>query len=235
MADRETAEFLELYRRLEAAAASFLRVEARSGIIPRLIRHPKMEPYRDGLDCCREVRNLLTHEVKIGGEPPLRPGVGMNDFLREVIDALENPPRVRDRMTPRARLFTVSPETPLREALREMERRSLSRVPCLVQGRVVGMLSVEAVFRVFLDRVAIGEDTTVEALLSYLALDVTPSVSYRFIAPETYLETAESLFSRAYGRNCKIRALLVTEQASPKGSLLGILSPYDVLEKESDA
>ena len=64
MASHEVAEFLDNYRRLEAAAASFLRVDARSGVIPRLIRHPKMEPYRDELDCCREVRNLLTHEVK---------------------------------------------------------------------------------------------------------------------------------------------------------------------------
>ena len=99
MASREVTEFLDNYRRLEAAAAAFLHVDARSGVIPRLIRHPKMEIYRDELDCCREVRNLLTHEVKVGGEVPLLPGPGMNAFLRRVIERLENPPRVRDRMT----------------------------------------------------------------------------------------------------------------------------------------
>lgn len=230
MASREVAEFLDNYRRLEAAAASFLHADARSGIIPRLIRHPKMEPYRDELDCCREVRNLLTHEVKVGGAVPLLPGPGMNAFLRRVIDILENPPRVRDRMTPRERLYAVTPEVPLAEALVEMEKRSLSRVPCLSGERVIGMLSVEAVFRVFLDRVAVDDATKVAAVMPYLALDVTPSVAYRFVSPGMLLEEAERLFSGAYGRNCKIRALLVTENASSSSPLLGIVSPYDVLD-----
>ena len=46
MATREVAEFLDNYRRLEAAAASFLHADARSGIIPRLIRHPKIAAAR---------------------------------------------------------------------------------------------------------------------------------------------------------------------------------------------
>lgn len=230
MASHEVAEFLDNYRRLEAAAASFLRVDARSGVIPRLIRHPKMEPYRDELDCCREVRNLLTHEVKVGGAVPLIPGPGMNAFLRRVIEILENPPRVRDRMTPRERLYTVSPDFLLADALVEMEKRSLSRVPCLSGERVVGMLSVEAVFRVFLDRVTVDDTTTIAAIMPYLALDVVPSVAYRFVSPELLLEEAESLFSGAYGRNCKIRALLVTDRAAPSAPLLGIVSPYDVLD-----
>ena len=225
MASREVAEFLDNYRRLEAAAASFLHVDARSGVIPRLIRHPKMEPYRDELDCCREVRNLLTHEVKVGGAVPLLPGPGMNAFLRRVIDILENPPRVHDRMTPRERLYAVTPEVPLAEA-----KRSLSRVPCLSGERVIGMLSVEAVFRVFLDRVAVDDTTKVAGIMPYLALDVAPSVAYRFVSPGMLLEEAERLFSGAYGRNCKIRALLVTENASSASPLLGIVSPYDVLD-----
>ena len=139
MASREVTEFLDNYRRLEAAAAAFLHVDARSGVIPRLIRHPKMEIYRDELDCCREVRNLLTHEVKVGGEVPLLPGPGMNAFLRRVIERLENPPRVRDRMTVRERLYVVTPEVRLTDALIEMEKRSLSRVPCLSGGRATGM------------------------------------------------------------------------------------------------
>lgn len=233
MASREVAAFLDNYRRLEAAAAAFLHTDARGGVIPRLIRHPKMAAFREELDCCREVRNLLTHEVKVGGEVPLLPGPGMNAFLRRVIDLLENPPRVRDRMTARDRLFVVSPDTPLSEALVEMEKRSLSRIPCLSEERVTGMLSVEAIFRVFLDRIPVEKTTPVSAVMPYLALDVAPSVAYRFVAPEMLLEDAERLFSTAYGRNCKIRALIVTEHASPSAPLLGILSPYDVLDKEN--
>ena len=168
--------------------------------------------------------------MKVGGAVPLLPGPGMNAFLRRVIDILENPPRVRDRMTPRERLYAVTPEVPLAEALVEMEKRSLSRVPCLSEERVIGMLSVEAVFRVFLDRMAVDDTTKVAAVMPYLALDVTPSVAYRFVSPGMLLEEAERLFSGAYGRNCKIRALLVTENASPASRLLGIVSPYDVLD-----
>ena len=231
MARKEVAQFLENYRRLEAAAAAFLRADARSGIIPRLIRHPKMAPYREELDCCREVRNLLTHEVSIEGEPAILPGAGMNTFLLKIIDLLENPPRVGGRMTKREQLFVVREDSLLLPALLEMEKRNLSRVPILDGERVVGMLSTEAVFRLLLDRFPLSDTTVVRDVAPYFALDSTPTVAYRFVAPETLLEDAEKLFSHAYGRNCKIRAILVTPAANPAGNLLGVLSPYDVMEK----
>ena len=231
MARKEVAQFLENYRRLEAAAAAFLRADARSGIIPRLIRHPKMEPYRDELDCCREVRNLLTHEVSIEGEPAVLPGAGMNAFLLKIIELLENPPRVEGRMTPRDRLYIVRGDSCLLPALLEMEKRNLSRVPILDGERVTGMLSTEAVFRLLLDRFPLSEETRVRHVDSYFSLDAAPTVAYRFVPPETLLEDAEKLFSHAYGRNCKIRAILVTPAGSPTGNLLGVLSPYDVMEK----
>ena len=233
--NKEVSEFLENYRRLEAAAAVFLPRDSggKSGsVISRLLRHPKIAPYREELDCCREVRNLLTHEVSVEGAPPIIPGAGMNPFLLKLIDLLENPVRVSQRMTPRARLYTVAPETRVLSAMREMEKRNLSRVPCLVQERVEGILSTETASRLLVEKYPVTEETTVGDVFPYLSLDAVSTAVYRFVSPDTLLDEAESLFSHAYGRNTKIRALLVTENGATHAPLLGILSPYDVMEKQ---
>lgn len=231
MTAREQVDlFLETYRRLESASNAFLPRDTRAGAIARLLRHPKFAPYREELDTCREVRNLLTHEVRVEGDPPVVPSRGMQDFLEKMIRLLENPPVVRDRMTPRERLLTVTGDQPLLPVMKEMQDRGLSRIPLVrADDTVGGVLSTETVFLATLAGVKIDEETRVSDLRPYLSLDAATVTSYRFVPPTLPLDDAEALFERMGNRRSKLRALLVTENGSPKSPLLGILSPYDVM------
>lgn len=227
--NRQVDRFLENYRRLEAAAANILPRDNKGSVIARLLRMPKFAPYREELDCCREVRNLLTHEVRVDGEPAIIPGDGMIRFLEKMIDLIVNPPRVKHRMTPIEKLVAVTYDTPVLEMMERMRAHDLSRVPLLVDGVVRGMFSMETVFRATLDGIPIGAETKIANLDGLLALDAAPITTYRFVPPEMTLDAAEEMFYHAYGRKSKIRALLVTEGGNPDGKLLGVLSPYDVL------
>jgi predicted transcriptional regulator len=226
---KQVERFLEAYRHLEATAAKLLPRDTRNGVIARLIRQPKFAAYREELDCCREVRNLLTHEVRVEGEPAVIPSDGMIRFLERMTELINDPPRVRHRMTPFEKLLVVAYDSPVLPVMEQMRARDLSRVPLLSDGKVRGMFSSESVFRATLDGVTITEDSTMEELRAYLPLDAASNTVYRFVAPEMTLEEAEEMFYQAYGKKSKIRALLVTEGASEEKPLLGIVSPYDLL------
>ena len=227
--DRRVNEFLEAYRHLEAAAAAFLPGDKKGGVIARLIRHPKFAPYREQLDCCRQVRNLLTHEVSVEGSSPIVPGEGLIPFLEKMIALIEDPPRVSDRMTPRARLTVASVNDRVRALMTVMRERDLSRVPVLKGEVVTGMFSLEAVFYACQEGLEIDGETTVGDFARYLPLDAAPITSYRFVSRATTIEKAEKIFLGAYTRKSRLRALLVTETGSPEEPILGILTPYDVM------
>ncbi len=55
--------------------------------------------------------------------------------------------RVLDRMTPRDRLVTVTPESPLTEALQEMSERDIHQIPVVRGDQLVGLLTRNDVIR----------------------------------------------------------------------------------------
>ncbi len=229
-------EFLEAYRRLESLAPRVLPRDGRDnrgGVIARLCRLPMFSAYREELDCCREVRNLLTHEVYVGGHPPLTPGEGMVEFLERMCNLIENPVRVKDRMTPFARLYTVTLEMEVKTVMAKMQYKGLSRVPLLDEnGVVTGMFAIESIFSAVTQEEEIKNGTTLKDLAAYLPLGASPLTSYRFISPSTPLEEAETIFHHSSDRRTKLRAMLVTEDGTATGRLVGVLSPYDVLNAE---
>ncbi len=232
----EVQRFLEAYRRLEALAPRVLPRDGRDvrgGVIARLCRLPMFSPYREELDCCREVRNLLTHEVHVGGSPAIIPGDGMVAFLEQMIELIENPARVKSRMTPRARLYTISSDTKVKAAMAKMQYKGLSRVPLLDEShRVRGMFSLESVFSAVSQGIAIDDTTTLTDLKEFLSLTGNTMSAYRFASPDMTLAEAEALFFHMSDRRTKLRAIIVTVDGTAEGEVVGILSPYDVLSAE---
>ncbi len=232
----EVQKFLEAYRRLEALAPRVLPRDGRDnrgGVIARLCRLPMFALYREELDCCREVRNLLTHEVLVGGSPAIIPGDGMVAFLDRMCELIENPARVKTRMTPRARLYTLAPDMKVKSVMAKMQYKGLSRVPLLdEEDRVTGMFSLETIFSAVSRGENIDDTTTLEDLAEYLSLSGNTMSAYRFASPDMTLAEAEALFHHMSDRRTKLRAILVTDDGSATGAVVGILSPYDVMSAE---
>ncbi len=232
----QVQEFLDAYRRLEAVAPRVLPRDGRDnrgGVIARLCRQPLFAPYREELDCCREVRNLLTHEVQVGGAPAIIPGDGMVSFLERMIELIENPTRVKSRMTPRARLYTLTSDMKVRSVMAKMQYKGLSRVPILdTEDRVRGMFSLESVFAAVAQGREIDSQTKISDLAEHLSLTGNTMSAYRFADAELTLAEAESLFHHMSDHRSKLRALLITSDGTEDGALVGILSPYDVLSAE---
>ena len=231
MSESATDEFLDLYRRLETAAETVVGSNGRGSTVYRLEQHPDFAAYSDTLDCIREVRYLLSHEPKIGGDYPIHPGEGMLQELRDILTQIEDPPCVKDRMTPVEELITADRETPVLPLMASMQKRHISHVPVLDGKRVDSVFSVGTVFQAALDGTTVlNENTRIRDFAAYLPLDRHTDQEFRFVVPTLPLREARDLFDRAYQRQSKLRLLLVTKNARPEAPLLGVLSPYDLLK-----
>ncbi len=229
MNNRQGEEFLDLYRRLETAAEKLMGTSNRSSSVMNLAHHRDFRKYRDQLDYARQVRNLLSHEAKISGQYGVVPGDTLMDFMEKLVNRLENPPTVFQVMTPVNRLLTARREQRVLSLMEEMNRRGLSHVPLLKNGKVEGMFSVETVFQWILDQNApFTTECTMEQVSPYLPL----GKCYVTVAPTLLVNDARDLFDKAYDRNCQIKLLLVTKNGKADSSLMGVVSPYDLLEKE---
>ncbi len=228
--NRRAEEFLDYYRRLETASERLMGTDSRSSSIMKLARHRDFQKYKDELDYARQVRNLLTHEAKINGQYGVVPSDSLFQFMEKMVNRLENPPTVLQAMTPTKELLMVQANQKVLPLMEEMHRRGLSHIPLLHNKKVQGMFSIETVFQWILDQNSpFTAQTTMEELANYLAI---PQHSYVFVAPTLLVNNARDLFDKAYDRNCQIKLLLVTHNGRSDGNLLGVVSPYDLLEKE---
>lgn len=234
MAEERVEEFLDLYRRLESAAESVVGDNGRGSAVFRLEKHPDYLRYADQLDCIREIRNFLSHEPKVGGSYAILPGDGIMASLRQILQLVEDPPLVCDRMTPVERLTVASLSDPLLPLMTEMERRHISHVPILLDGCVESVFSVSTVFQAAIGGVrSLDAGTTVGDLARWLPLDRHMGQDFRFVDPKLRLRKAREQFDSAYSRNRKLKLLLVTAGGRSDRPLLGVLSPYDVLDTDS--
>ncbi len=231
--NQKTDLFLDYWRQLETAAERQLKGDDRGGnVVLRLCRDKRFSAYREQLDYCREVRNLLSHQAKVDGQYPVTPSDAMLRLLRQVLDKIEDPPRVQDAMTPVDRMLTASMDSPVLSVMRQMRQRGLSHVPLLQKGRVQGVFSVETVFQALLD----GDGCLrAEAVMSdyadYLPLHGHMGHSFGYIRRTATLADAEAMFDKAYGRERKLKLLLVTQDGTDNKPLQGVLSPYDLMGK----
>ena len=80
-------EFLEKYRVLEDLLSERYAGETRrhSSVIIEFENSKEGEIFRDRLDLCREIRNLLTHNASLEGEPVVTPARATLDMLDDII------------------------------------------------------------------------------------------------------------------------------------------------------
>lgn len=233
MTNRKTDEFLDLYKRLENAAVKIVGDPGRGSVIVRLSNHPRYEKYRNEFDCCREVRNLLSHEVRIDGDFAVTPSDSAIDFLQRMLAMVETPPTALSRATPRNRLLSAKPGDPVLALARAMQAKGISHVPLLSDGAVTGVFSENVIFEALIQNqsLQITEETPLSAFASFLPIARTLGKTYQFLPETATVDDANDLFDRFAGKGRKLKILFLTKHGRPEESLLGLLSPYDVLDR----
>lgn len=224
-----TELFLDKYKQLEEASARRYGEDC-SSQIARLERMPQFQNVSSGLRYCREVRNLLQHNPKIDGEYAVTPSESMLRLLDNVIVRVVNPPRACDAARRVDRIYHRGLDGKVLDTMRDMVKRDLSKIPITQKNRVVGVFSQETFFRLALSsgRPEIHEQTTFADIREHLEID---EKYYRFAPFRANLEEIEAIFDKAYAEHIRIRIVFLTEHGKPEEGLLGLITPWELIDK----
>lgn len=227
-------EFLELYRQLEDALEKRYRNKKRSSssVVLEFCREEDSAPVREKLDLCREVRNLLTHNAALEGEPVVEPSAPMLETLREALSYVRRPPLALDFAVRGKNILTARLDQKVLPLMGQMEKTGYSHIPVMFEGSFRGVFSVGTVFLYQLDTGgrAIGRETSLRDLEKYL--DPGEHLeNYVFLPKKATYISARKVFEKPRGKNGRVSAIFITETGSPRERLLGMLTPWDVLSR----
>lgn len=230
-------EFLDLYNELERLLkGKYTSRDSRySSLIVRFENEDEGRRWRDELELCREMRNLLSHNSRIGGEELLTPSDRLTDILRRIIDEIENPPVALSLCTPTSKLLLCTGCERVCDIVRVMESHGFSHVPILEDGALAGVFSAGTLLSGIADPdVGFSADATVSQLMKYLPPDAHTTENYRFAPSDASYYDLKDEFTPGGPGKRRVAAVFVTRDGSAHGEVLGMITPWDMLRAFPD-
>ncbi|MBR1758163.1 MAG: CBS domain-containing protein [Lachnospiraceae bacterium] len=225
-------EFLNLYKELEEDLDRYFEAKGRRSQSPiyDYMNSKEGQVYKETLDVCREIRNLLSHHADVDGQSVVEPAAGLLEDLKEVINYVNHPPLAIDASTMVDRLLITDETRNVYDLMQIMDKRGFSHIPVVKSGRVTGVFSVSTIFAW---QLANPEETldmtkTVGDLVPYLSFSKHRIEQFGFAGRDlTVLEAREALEKKQRGK--RVSAIFLTDNGEESGKLLAMVTPYDVI------
>ncbi len=233
MSSERNHEFLNLYKMIEDTLEErYIRQGRRySSVIMEFINSPEGDMWREKMDMCREIRNLMTHTADFGDEAVITPAQGVVDVLREIYEYLQKPPMAISYATHFDQLLKASPMDPVLPLMRAMSRRGFSHVPVMRGDSMVGVFSVSTIFSNVLEgNGRITQEMRVRDFDELLSIENHMAEQFAFISDQATLPEAQAMFDRREKK--RMAALFVTKDGLETGKLMGMITPWDVLRRK---
>ena len=225
-------EFLNHYRALEEALNRKYGFEEKvfGSSIVRFINDKESKPFREKLNICREIRNLLSHHAEVNGERILEPAVSMIEFLAEVTEYVSRPPLALDSATHYEDILKTSMSQKAQTVMKKMERSGFSHVPVIEEGSFIGVFSVSTIFTYCLTNgmTSIDDTMTIGDFGEFLGFDKHSTEKFLFVGKDVTLFEVRQMFDKRR-RYKRLAAIFITDNGSCEGRILGMLTPWDVI------
>lgn len=228
--------FLELYKDLE----ELLEVKYSNGkkypgsAVMRFYNDDEGKRWREELNICREMRNVLAHHAQIGGKPVFEPSDEVVDVLRRILEYVKNPPVALSIATPAAMLVTCDPDDSAEDVIRMMKERGYSHVPVVDGGVLKGVFSVGTVFSM-VEKYGSGgvrESSRIRDFGEFLPIDRHTTESFGFVADSAPYSGLKQRFTAKGPHERRLAALFVTANGRKEEKLLGIITPWDMIKEK---
>ncbi len=232
-------EFLDLYKNIEETLQLRYQSKANKRVgnpIMRFMDTPEGKRFKEELNLCREVRNLLSHHARFDGEDAVQPSQKLIDFLARLLRYLENPPNAATIATPLHALLRARKDDSLVSLLNRMEERGFSHVPVLEDNRLYGVLSVGTMFSYVKKNPdePLGHDATVGRLWELLPVEQHINERFAFVSPDCPYESLRAYFNEGGPKKKRLAALFVTKNGQSDSALIGMMTPWDLLRVNLD-
>ncbi len=225
-------EFLNLYKELERTIFEkyVTAGERYENSVVRFINSEDGEPYKEKLDMCREIRNLLSHYPEENGQFIVEPSESIINELKTIITEINNPVQSMDIAVTKM-LFASKTDSAL-NIMNEMTKREFSHIPILEQGVLQGVFSENTVFNYVqkYNKCEISDNTPIAKFAEFLPCEAHMSEHFAFIGEKTPLSRIQNMFSRSHELSKRLAVIFVTSDATQNGVLKGLITPWDALK-----
>ncbi len=228
-------EYIQKFKELESIVKETFGLNDWDSVTNFLSKRDEYRPFREEIKYCQEVRNLLQHKQKIGGEYPVEPTREMINFLERTIDSLKNRKKCSQIMVPINRLFYKKCSESVKGTLLKMKEIPTGHVPVLDENeKVCGVFTAVSFLHIIADKKGepIGPEYSFDDAKEYVSLKHHESEVYRFVKGSLYVDELKDIFEQTYSGGKRLSMVFVTSNGKEDGRLLGTISPWDVLGKE---
>lgn len=188
--------------------------------------------FKHDIEVIRNIRNLISHvECKIDGKAVIEINENIIEKFKEIINFLENPPLVTSRYI--TKMFVVDLEEKLEILIKVMNEKKISHVPVLDEDKkLIGVFSENTIFSKLSDDeiIEIGKEYKVKDYEKYIKIENHSSEYFDFIKRNEELSAAQTLFNKSIKKDKKLVMLFITENGKKNEKILGILTPWDLLD-----
>lgn len=171
-----------------------------------------------------DLRNAIVHE-RINDEPIAEPHADVVRRLEWIRDLLRTPPTVGEIFL--GPVVTCRHDDTLREVVSRMHANAFSKLPVYQGPNFVGILTAEAVTYWLADHIDNGLNLGQERVESVLRYLHNPD-NYQFVAPDCSLFDVLRIFEDYSHRGKRIQAILISDDGTEIGQLLGIITVFDL-------
>ena len=224
--------FRELCNKFEDLVRIKYKVKDEEGAFYILSNQKEYKKFEKDINLIRKIRNLLSHgECKVEGKTAIEINENIIEKLKEIISLLENPPLVASRYI--TEMFVVDLEEKLENLIKAMNEKKISHVPVLDKDKkLVGVFSENTIFSKLSEDeiIEIGKEYKVKDYEKYIKLENHSSEYFDFIKRNEELASAQNLFNKSIKKDKKLVMLFVTENGKKNEKILGIITPWDLLD-----
>ena len=136
-----------------------------------------------------------------------------------------------DYATPFANLLKTTRSQNVRSLMKKMERQGISHVPVIENGECIGVFSVSTVFNYFLisGGADVNDDMRISDFEEFLPVEKHITEKFRFVGRDISLYDVRAEFERKVRGAKKLAAVFITDNGSSHGRILGMITPWDVI------
>ncbi|MBE6708272.1 MAG: CBS domain-containing protein [Ruminococcaceae bacterium] len=226
--------FLELYKNLE----ELLEVKYSDGkklvgsAVMRYYNDDESKKWREELNICREMRNMLSHHAKIGGKPVFEPSDEIIEVLRRILNDVKNPPVSMSIATRASKLTTCILDDLAENVIHKMKENGYSHVPVMENGKLIGVFSVGTVFSMIEKYGVDGvrKNSRIRDFEEFLPVENHTTESFGFVSDSAPFSGLKHRFTAKGPHERRVAALFVTANGNKNEKLLGMITPWDMIK-----
>lgn len=185
--------------------------------------------YYDDLIVYNDLRNVIVHKKNKVNFVIAEPHDETVHKIEQIRDDLTNPEKVYPKFKTDVHSFYTAHS--LSDVLKEVKTKGFSQFPVYEHGKFKGLITENGI-TIWLSN-SLGEDffipseTKIKDIIGY----EEKADNYLFVSRNISIFKAKELYLNHINRgSVKLDALLITEHGKPDETLLGIITPWDVID-----